>query len=150
MLSFQTCRNTAHNRSQGSETQSAGQGKIQNCKAGLEQNISRSEKSPDDLKAELAEVALLEKKGILIPKALVKLQLGYLLTTMRQHILGFVSTLPHKLIGKNQHEMSVILRAESHRLLKDLAQWPSNAVNPDWVEQIDSDPLPTPEEEKDS
>jgi hypothetical protein len=100
-------------------------------------------------KAALAEVTLLEKKQILLPKALVTLQLGILLTGMRQHILGFVSTLPHRLIGTTEHEMSIILRAELHRLLKDLAQWPSRAVDPNWQKQIDQDLLPTPEEKKD-
>jgi hypothetical protein len=65
---------------------------------------------------------------------------------MRQHILGFVSTLPHRLIGTTEHEMSIILRAELHRLLKDLAQWPSRAVDPNSQKQIDQDLLPTPEE----
>ncbi|HEY5813112.1 MAG TPA: hypothetical protein VIT23_10735 [Terrimicrobiaceae bacterium] len=75
---------------------------------------------------EQMELAL--RRGTLIEKRLVKLQLGFLLSGMRAPILAYSHWLPRRLSGKNEHEMTTILREEFYKLLNDLANWPSRAV----------------------
>jgi hypothetical protein len=90
----------------------------------------------------MAEVEAAEKSGELISRKRAKLQLGFLLSGLRQRILSFSYALPQRLVGKNQHEIGQILREECNSMLRDLAAWPEKMTDPKWMEKIDADLRP--------
>jgi hypothetical protein len=95
------------------------------------------------LQRRAAEIDLAEREGSLISRRRAKIQLGFLLTGLRQRLLSFVYALPRELAGKNEHECGRILDAEVRAALRDIATWPERMADPAWVEQIDADLMPT-------
>src|SRR5882672_3087475 len=71
-----------------------------------------------------AEIDLALREGTLIPRRRAKLQLGFLLTGMRQRLLSFAYALPPRLVNKTEHEIGRLLDAEVRAALKDIAAWP--------------------------
>ena len=94
------------------------------------------------LQRRAAEIELAEKEGRLISRQRAKLQLGFLLTGLRQRMMSFSYALPRRLVGKSEHEIGRIIDEEARAMLRDLPNWPEKMVNPAWVEEIDSDLIP--------
>jgi hypothetical protein len=83
------------------------------------------------------------RKGELIRRQDALMSLGFLLTGLRQHIMGFPHTLQRRLEGKTAHEIGEILRAECSSLLRDLAEWPQRVTSDGWgLDDIDEDLRP--------
>jgi hypothetical protein len=57
-------------------------------------------------------------------------------------VMSFAYALPQRLVGKNQHEIGLILREECNSMLRDLAAWPEKMTDPRWMEKIDADLRP--------
>jgi hypothetical protein len=94
------------------------------------------------LQRRAAEIELAEREGSLISRRRAKIQLGFLLTGLRQRLLSFAYALPRELAGKSEHECGRILDAEMRAALRDIATWPEQMANPAWVEQIAADLMP--------
>jgi hypothetical protein len=90
-----------------------------------------------------AEIDLAAKEGTLIARRAAKVQLGFLLTGLRQRLLSFAYALPARLEGKSAHEIGQTIDAEMRAALKDIAAWPAKLANPGWMEEIAPDLLPT-------
>ena len=102
------------------------------------------------LAIEREEQDLQVKKGELISKRLLAFQVGFLLTGLRERILRLPHTLPRQLQDKSEHQMAAIIKTEVHQMLSDLADWPRQIADPDWVKHIDKDLMPSKEEEANS
>jgi hypothetical protein len=89
-----------------------------------------------------AEINLAEREGRLIARRAAKVQLGFLLTGLRQRLLSFAYALPARLEGKSAHEIGQTIDAEMRAALKDIAAWPAKLANPGWQEEIAPDLLP--------
>ena len=96
-------------------------------------------------KAELAEIALLEKKGSLISRQLAGFQGAYLLTVFRQNVLAAPADVARRLCAaglvapEREHEAQQMIKADFCALLAELAELPRNVVDPNWIAQIDPD-----------
>jgi hypothetical protein len=90
----------------------------------------------------IAETEAAQKRGELISRKAVKLQAGFLLSGLRQRVLSLPHVLPERLVGKNAHEIALILRDECNAMLRDLAAWPEKMTDPKWMEKIDADLRP--------
>lgn len=95
------------------------------------------------LQRKAAEIDLALRESTLIPRRRAKVQLGFLLTGLRQRLLSFAYALPPRLVGKTEHEMGRLLDAEVRAALKDIAAWPERMANPGWQEEIAPDLMPT-------
>ena len=97
------------------------------------------------MKAELAEIALLEKKGTLISRELAAAQVGYLLTCFRQRVVAEPGALAGRLVAggfvdeKRAGEVQEMIRGELYAMLTELAELPQRVTDPDWIERIDAD-----------
>jgi hypothetical protein len=96
-------------------------------------------------KAEMAQMLAAERRGELISKREVLLRAGWLLTGLRSQLLLLPHNLPRQLVGRNEHEMLVIIKERVCELLTDLTNWPRKWANSDWFKQIDEDLLPAGE-----
>jgi hypothetical protein len=96
-------------------------------------------------KAFMVEAQAARQRGELLKKFDVKLQLGFLLTGLRQRLMSLSYALPRRLIGKNEHELGRILDEEVRAALRDVATWPAKLANPGWSEEIDADLRPPSE-----
>ena len=96
-------------------------------------------------KAEIAEIALQEKKGTLISKKLAGFQAAYLMTIFRQRVLAAPPATARRLVSlglvTQEHERQVgqALRQEACAQLTELATLPGQITDPNWVEKIDPD-----------
>ena len=96
-------------------------------------------------KAESAEIALLEKKGLLVARKTVALQCAFLLSAFRQSLLSSSVTIAREAAeGCNlepgaAHTLARGLDARFRELLGALAALPARLMNPGWAEQIDAD-----------
>jgi hypothetical protein len=99
-------------------------------------------------KAEAAEMALAEKKGILIPTRLATMHVAYMLTCFRQRVLAEPVTLPGRLVAggfleeTRQHDAAEMVKADLCAMLEELADLPYRISDPDWVAKIDPDLRP--------
>ena len=83
-------------------------------------------------KAAAADMKLARRRGELIARYDVKVQLGFLLTGLRQRLMSFSHSLPRRLAGKNEHEIGRLLDAEVRSALKDISSWPEKMAAPGW------------------
>jgi hypothetical protein len=86
-----------------------------------------------------AEIDLALREATLIPRRRAKMQLGFLLTGLRQRLLSFSYALPRRLAGKPEHDIGRILDAEVRAALRDIASWPEKLADPAWAESIAPD-----------
>jgi hypothetical protein len=89
-----------------------------------------------------AEINLAEREARLIPRRAAKVQLGFLLTGLRQRLLSLSYALGPRLEGKSAHEIGQAIDSEMRSALKDIAAWPAKLANPGWQEEIAPDLLP--------
>ena len=94
------------------------------------------------LQRKAAEIDLALREGTLMPRRRAKVQLGFLLTGLRQRLMSFSYALAPQLEGKSVHEMSQIIDSEVRAALKDIAAWPAQMANPGWQEEIAPDLMP--------
>jgi hypothetical protein len=90
----------------------------------------------------VAEIDLAEREASLIPRRRAKVQLGFLLTGLRQRLLSFSYALPRRLVGKPEHDIGRILDAEVRAALRDIAAWPAKLADPAWASSIAPDLMP--------
>jgi len=89
-------------------------------------------------KALTAEMEGAVRRGELISLKLVRLQMFYLLTVMRQHILALPSAYGPRLVGmEDAHSAGEVLREAALALLEDLQNIPERVVDPNWLESLD-------------
>ena len=93
-------------------------------------------------KAFMAEAQAARQRGELLKKFDVKLQLGFLLTGLRQRLMSLSYALPRQLAGRNEHEIGRIIDYEVRSALKDIAGCPAKLATPGWQEEIDEDLKP--------
>ena len=55
-------------------------------------------------------------------------QATFLFITFRQRLLSFATTLPRKLVGKTEHEMSMIIDAQVCEVLTELSELPERVT----------------------
>ena len=72
----------------------------------------------------MAEMELQRRGGQLIARYDAKVQLGFLLTGLRQRLMSFAYALPRRLVNKTEHEIGRLLDAEVRAALKDITTWP--------------------------
>ena len=89
-----------------------------------------------------AEIDLALKEGTLIPRRRAKVQLGFLLTGLRQRLMSLSYALPPRLEGKNAHEIGRTLDEEVRAALRDIAAWPAKMADANWQEEIAPDLMP--------
>ena len=97
------------------------------------------------LRAERDAMALATRRGELVKRHDMKLQLGFLLTGLRQRLMSLSYSLPRQLAGRNEHEIGRIVDYEVRSALKDIAGWPAKLATPGWQEEIDADSRPPAE-----
>ena len=96
-------------------------------------------------KAELAEIALLGKRGTLISRQLAGFQAAYLLTCFRQQVLAAPVDVARRLVAaglvapEREHDTAQLLREAAGAQLAELAELPRKVVDPNWIAKIDSD-----------
>jgi hypothetical protein len=94
-------------------------------------------------KAFMVEAQAARQRGELLKKFDVKLQLGFLLTGLRQRLMSLSYSLPRQLAGRNEHEIGRIIDAEVRAALRDIATWPERMSDPNWCQEIDQDLRPS-------
>lgn len=88
-------------------------------------------------KALTAEMEGVARRGELISLKLVRLQMLYLLTVMRQHILALPSAYGPRLVGmEDAHSAGEVLREAALALLEDLQNIQERVVDPNWLESL--------------
>ncbi len=97
------------------------------------------------LRCERDAIAIGLRKGELIKRFDVKLQLAFGLTTLRQRLMSFCRALPPRLVDQNEHAIGQIIDAEVRSALSDIAAWPGKLGRPNWDKEIDADLMPAPE-----
>ena len=97
------------------------------------------------LRCERDALTVAMRKGELIRRYDAKLQLGFLLTGLRQRLMSLSYALPRRLVGQSEHAIGRILDEEVRGALRDIASWPERMANPGWCQQIDEDLRPEPE-----
>jgi hypothetical protein len=90
----------------------------------------------------IAQTEAQRVSGELISRKRAKLQLGFLLTGLRQRIMSLSYVLPRRLVGRNEHEIGRIIDEEARAMLRDLANWPEKMTDPHWISKIDADLRP--------
>jgi hypothetical protein len=94
-------------------------------------------------KALTAEMEGAARRGELISLKLVRLQMFYLLTVMRQHILALSSAYGPRLVGmEDAHSAGEVLREAALALLEDLQNIPERVVDPNWLESLGENEKP--------
>jgi hypothetical protein len=89
-----------------------------------------------------AEIDLALREASLIPRRTAKVQLGFLLTGLRQRLMALSYALGPRLEGKNAHEIGQAIDAEVRSALVEIANWPAKLANPGWQEEIAPDLMP--------
>jgi hypothetical protein len=92
-----------------------------------------------------AEIDLALREGTLIPRRRAKVQLGFLLTGLRQRLMSFCYALPPRLVNKSEHEIGQLIDSEMRLALKDVANWPAKMADPAWRPEADADLMPAEE-----
>jgi hypothetical protein len=125
-----------------------GNGKVSKAElSALNREYLSSRNRTQTAKAEAAEIALAEKKRILIPKKLAALQVSYLLSIFRQKVLAAPVAITRQLVTSggiapvHEHALGQALREHLCKLLVDLANLPAQLMDPNWVQKIDGDLL---------
>jgi hypothetical protein len=72
------------------------------------------------------------------------MQVGYLLTCFRQHVLAEPAILAVRLITgglveEKQHEARELIKSSLSAMLEELSDLPSRISDPDWIQKIDAD-----------
>jgi hypothetical protein len=87
-------------------------------------------------KALMAETEGAARRGELLSRRLVELQLGYLLVVLRQRILSVPTAYGPRLVGMaDAHAATEVLREAALALL-DLQNMPDKVVDPHWIESL--------------
>jgi phage terminase Nu1 subunit (DNA packaging protein) len=87
-----------------------------------------------------AALLLARARDELIETDLVTKQAAFLLTAMRQKLLAIPNTYARKLLHKeNPNEVAAILKDAIHLALREIADLPRRAVNPNWLKTLDED-----------
>jgi hypothetical protein len=89
-----------------------------------------------------AEIDLALREGTLIPRRRAKVQLGFLLTGLRQRLMSLAYALPPRLVGKSEHEIGQTIDGEVRAALRDIANWPAKMASAGWAEEIAPDLMP--------
>ena len=111
----------------------------------LDGELTRARTQLVQLRAERDAITIAMRKGELIRRFDAKVQLGFLLTGLRQRLMSFAYALPRQLVNKTEHEIGQILDAEMRAALRDVAAWPERMADPNWSSSIDEDLRPAPE-----
>jgi hypothetical protein len=88
---------------------------------------------------------LAKSRNELIEKKLVMLQAAYLLTAFRARVLAEPSSLARRLVDggfvaeERRCEVQEMIKHDLYRMLRDLANLPSQISDPNWVQKIDWD-----------
>ena len=109
----------------------------------VDSELTRARTALAKLRCERDAIAISLRKGELLRKCDTKLQLGFLLTGLRQRLMSFAHALPPRLAGQSEHTIGQIIDQEVRSALRDIAVWPQKLADPNWSEQIDADLLPT-------
>lgn len=98
-------------------------------------------------KAESAEIALMERKGTLVPRRMVALQCAFLLSAFRQRVQSEPTQLARQLVlgghleETHQHGAQELIKGALCAMLHELANLPARLADPNWAAQIDDDLL---------
>ena len=91
-------------------------------------------------KALSAEMTLARQRDELIRKDLVTKQAAYLLVALRQNILNLPTTYARRMVGlKDATAAKKILQEMAICVLNEIKHFPSKAVNPNWLEELEDD-----------
>jgi hypothetical protein len=101
------------------------------------------------LQRRAAEIDLALREGTLIPRRRAKVQLGFLLTGLRQRLMSLSYSLAPRLVNKSEHEISQMIDTEVRAALRDIATWPGKMVDVGWQETIAPDLAPSDAEDTD-
>jgi hypothetical protein len=111
----------------------------------VDSELTRARTELVRLRSERDKLAIDLRKGTLIGRYDVKLQLALGLTALRQRLMSFAYALPRRLVNLNEHEIGRLLDEEVRAALRDVASWPEKLGKPGWDEAIDADLRPAPE-----
>ena len=98
-------------------------------------------------RAETSEIALLERKGLLVARKTVALQCAFLLSAFRQGLLSSSVAIAREtavrcgLEPSAEHALARGLDGRFRELLGELAGLPARLMDPAWASKIDSDLL---------
>ena len=115
------------------------------AKQKIDAELTKARTALVELRAERDRIAIALRKGELIRRFDVKLQLSLGLSAMRQRLMSFSYALPRRLAGQSEHAIGQIIDVEVRSVLSDIASWPDRLCKPDWDEGIDADLMPAPE-----
>jgi phage terminase Nu1 subunit (DNA packaging protein) len=87
-----------------------------------------------------ALLILAREREELIEVGLVQKQVAYLLVAMRQRFLAIPTTYARKLMHKdNVTEVVGILKEAVHQALREAAELPQRAIDPNWLATLDEE-----------
>jgi hypothetical protein len=98
-------------------------------------------------RAETSEIALEERKGLLVSRKMVALQCSFLLSAFRQQLLSSSVAIAREtavrcgLEPAAEHALARDLDERFRELLGELVSLPARLMNPAWASQIDGDLL---------
>jgi hypothetical protein len=87
-----------------------------------------------------AALLLARARDEVIETDLVIKQAAFLLISMRQKLLALPNTYARKLLHKdNPNEVAAILKDAIHLALREIADLPRRAIDPNWLKTLDED-----------
>ncbi len=88
----------------------------------------------------LAEAQAKEKAGELLSKELVARQAKYIFICSRHSILNFPKRYARQMVGlPSEHEAKQVLTKAAHEFLGELASFPDQIIDPNWMKTLEAD-----------